>query len=400
MQVIYTGEEMPDVMVKSIFLAGPSLRPGQEKEMESWRKDALKILEDKGFTGTIFCPENKGFGFKDKDFNYDDQVEWEDKYLNLADCILFWIPRDLSLNEDGQIKLPAFTTNVEWGSWCDSGKVVFGAPKDAEKNTYLKHYAEKYNVPIGDTLTETLDNAIEMLGDGAEREGGARYVPLFIWQTDSFQSWYKAQTEAGNKLDKAELLYSFRPRFKNFVFLWILKVSVYIASEDRYKTNEFVLARTDISSVLLWSKGEDLQSSKIILIREFRSPANTEDGFIYELAGGSSPKKGTDPKDTAAEEILEETGFSINPKDLKFEQARQLLGTLSSHKSYLYSYQLEDDELEWFESQKGIVHGKEEDSERTFVEVKDVKTIIENNLLDWSSIGMVLSVLSFKFSTL
>ena len=35
MIIVYTGEEAPTKYSKSLFLAGPSLRPGQEKEMIS-----------------------------------------------------------------------------------------------------------------------------------------------------------------------------------------------------------------------------------------------------------------------------------------------------------------------------------------------------------------------------
>lgn len=385
--VVYTGEEMPDSFTKSIFLAGPSLRPGQEKEMESWRKDALEILEHKGFDGVVFCPENRDGKFE-KDFSYDNQIEWEDKYLNVADCIVFWVPRDLSKDSGGNLKLPAFTTNVEFGSWCDSGKVVWGAPPDADKNTYLEYYAEKYKVPMAESLTETLNNAMEMLQDGVEREGGERFVPLFIWKTPSFQTWYTAQKEAGNRLDSAKLLYNFRPGFKKNIFLWILKVDVYVAAEDRHKNNEFVLARPDISSVMMWRPTANLYT-EVVLVKEFRSPASTPDGFIRELPGGSADAT---PEETASEEIHEETGLYIDPSRLKFHQARQLAGTLLSHKSHLYSVELTEKEMEWLISQKDIVHGKEEDTEKTFVEIHSIEDLISKELVDWSTLGMILSV--------
>jgi hypothetical protein len=269
MEIIYTGEEMPESFTSSIFLAGPSRRPDQ-KEMESWRNDAIKILEDKGYDGVIFCPETRDGKF-DKDFDYDNQIEWEHKHLNIADCIVFWVPRDVSLDENGKLKLPAFTTNVEFGAWCDSGKVVFGSPPDLEKhkNKYLKYYADFYNVPSGETLTATLDEAMEMLEDGEERTGGERFVPLFVWRTPAFQSWYKAQKKAGNTLNHAELLYTFRPRYKSFVFLWILKVNVHVESEDRDKDNEFVLSRTDTSSVCLWYDvvGDSILDNSVVLIK-------------------------------------------------------------------------------------------------------------------------------------
>lgn len=390
MQVIYTGEEMPQSFTKSIFLAGPSFRPGQEKEMESWRKDAIKILEDIGYDGLIFCPENRDGKF-DNNFSYDNQIGWEEKYLNIADCIVFWIPRNLSLDNEGNIKLPAFTTNIEWGAWASSGKVVLGAPEDAEKMSYLKHYAEELNVPFSDTLTGTLREAMDKLGDGAERSGGERYVPLFIWELDSFQSWYQAQTNAGNSLEEARLLFNFRPRFKDFVFLWILKVKVYVSSEDRYKDNEFVLSRPDISAVCLWRQQGD--ETKVILIKEFRSSASTADGFIYELPSGSSHSP-INPEQTASEELFEETGFELDSSRLKKIKSRQLAGTLSAHKAHLYAAELSSEELEWFESEKDVAHGNQDESEKTFIEVRTIKDLLNNNLVDWATLGQLLSVIS------
>lgn len=394
MEVVYTGEEMPEKITKSIFLAGPT--PRNPDEVESWRPDAIRILKDKGFDGVVFAPENRDGVYKN---DYDDQIAWEEKYLNIADCIVFWVPRDLSLDSKDFPKMAAFTTNVEFGTWQDSGKIVFGAPEDAEKVAYLKHYCEKYNVPMSDTLTGTLDDAMDMLGEGSEREGGERYVPLFIWKQDSFQNWYKAQKEAGNRLEKAKLLFNFRPRFKDFVFLWVLHVEVYVASEDRIKNNEFVLARPDISSILMYREvdspqGDGIVDYEVVLVKEFRSPAATDDGFIRELPGGSSPKADEDPQDVAAEEVHEETGFYLEPERLKPVTKRRLAATFSAHKSHLYEVHLTEEEMKWFKSQDGIVHGKEEDSERTFIEVHNVYDLVQNNLVDWSTLGMILSVLA------
>lgn len=392
MKIIYTGEDIPDVINKSLFLAGPSLRPEQEDEIESWRNDAIKILEDKGYDGILFIPETRTGKFE-KDFDYDEQVEWEDRCLNIADCIVFWVPCDLSKDSHGNSKLPAFTTRVEFGAWCDSGKCIFGAPPNAEKVRYLQKYAEKYNAGNYDTLSDTLQAAMDMVKNGCDRTGGERYVPLLIWNTPSFQSWYKAQINAGNVLESAELLYSFRPGFKNFVFLWILKVAVYITAEKRSKTNEFVLARTDTSSVLLWYPSKSIEDCQIAIVKEFRSPAATEDGFIYELAGGSSHSTTDSPESTASKEVFEETGMMIDTNKLKFIQARQVCGTLSSHKCYLYSYELSKDELDWLKSQDGIVHGVEADTERSFVEVSSVKDLLDSSNLDWANVGQMLSVL-------
>jgi len=386
MQVVYTGEEMPQSFTKSIFLAGPTPRV---EEVPSWRPDALKLLDDMGYDGVVFVPEDREGGVH---LDYDHQIDWEDKYLNVADCIVFWVPRDISPDSTGFPKMPAFTTNIEWGTWADSGKVVLGAPEDAEKMMYLKHYAEEFKVPFTETLTETLKNAMDKVGEGAERSGGERYVPLFVWKLDSFQDWYQVQKDAGNTLEDAKLLFSFRPNFKDWVYLWILQVNIYVSEEDRFKTTDFVMARPDIPSVVMYNRAASWENTQIITIKEYRPTASTPDGFVHELPSGSS-NKAKDDKEIASEEVHEETGFYLKPDRLKAHEARQLAPTFSAHKSHLYSVELTDEEVEWFKSQKDIPHGVEKVSERTFVEVKTVQELLDENLVDWSTLGMIFSVL-------
>jgi len=143
--------------------------------------------------------------------------------------------------------------------------------------------------------------------------------------------------------------------------------------------------------VLLWKRGEPTLNSEIVLIREFRPPAATPDGFIRELPGGSA-KKEKDPLEVAAEEVHEETGFYIDPKRLKAHGARQLAGTLSSHKSSLFAAEITDEELDWFKSQKDVEHGLTKEGEHTFIEVSTLQKIIDDPITDWTTLGQILSV--------
>ena len=152
MELVYTLELPPKDFESSIFLAGPTPRSPQVK---SWRPEALTILNNKRYSGTIFIPEPRDGRFGE-DFDYNEQIEWEARGLELADCILFWVPRDLKT-------MPRFTTNVEFGLWVRSGKVVFGAPDNAPKTKYLRAYAAKYKVPSSNTLEQTVSDALNML---------------------------------------------------------------------------------------------------------------------------------------------------------------------------------------------------------------------------------------------
>jgi 8-oxo-dGTP pyrophosphatase MutT (NUDIX family) len=381
MQIVYAHEKAPQTITKSIFLAGPTPR---SQSISSWRPEALEILACEGYDGVVFVPEPRG-GEREKD--YIKQVEWEEKHLNMADCILFWIPRELK-------SMPALTTNTEFGVWQDSGKVVFGAPLEAEKVRYQHYYAAKLGVPISNSLQDTVCEALIFLKDGAKRIDGEREVPLHIWNTPCFQQWYGAQKTVGNRMDGAKVVWTFRVGLgRKFVFFWALHVNIHIVAENRNKTNEVVLSRPDISTVMMYQKATNLKDSIVVLIREFRSPAATCDGFVWEIPGGSSFKPGGNPLELAAAECGEETGLCIEPVRVKYHACRQLVSTLSSHKAHVFSVEITPEELDFLRKQKGIAHGVIEDTERTYVEVKKLGEIMEEEKVDWSMLGMILSVL-------
>lgn len=132
---------------KSIFLAGPTPRSA---DVKSWRPEAIAILERYGFSGTVLVPETADGEWR---HNYDDQIGWEWDGLNQASTIVFWCPRDL-------VEMPAFTTNVEFGLYAATSKVVYGRPDEAPKMKYLDALAQRYNIKIHNTLEQTILAAV------------------------------------------------------------------------------------------------------------------------------------------------------------------------------------------------------------------------------------------------
>lgn len=72
------------------------------------------------------------------------------------------------------------------------------------------------------------------------------------------------------------------------------------------------------------------------------------------------------------------------------------MGTLSIHKSHLYYVELNKEEIDYIKQLKDKSFGIEEDSEKTYVEVYKLRDILNNNLLDWSNIGMIMEILNKK----
>jgi len=133
--------------LNGIFLAGPCIREKHYGLFSNWRDDAIRIFKEHGFEGDIFSPEpfcKNG---------YENQIMWEEFHLTQAKVVMFWIPRQLDIN-------PAFTSNVEFGEWMKSGKVVLGYPSRAAKMGYLKFKADRYKIPVTDMLEPTVIEAI------------------------------------------------------------------------------------------------------------------------------------------------------------------------------------------------------------------------------------------------
>ena len=132
MNIIYSREPFNFNSGKTLFLAGPTPRSNKVK---SWRPEFIAILYELGFEGNVCVPEDRGEGVQ-VSCSYFDQIEWEHFGLNNSDVIVFWVPRNLD-------SMPAFTTNIEFGLYITSGRVIYGRPALAPKNKYLDYLYKK-----------------------------------------------------------------------------------------------------------------------------------------------------------------------------------------------------------------------------------------------------------------
>ena len=154
----FSDSPLPGSAPNSIFLAGPTPRGASPR---SWRVEALALLRTGGerlqedFPGAVFVPEPKE-GPTGKWPTPFDQMIWEQRALEMATCIVFWVPRNMK-------DMPGLTTNVEFGLYARSNKIVLGYPPDAEHMNYLRFCAGRFGISNWSTLEDTLYAATVMV---------------------------------------------------------------------------------------------------------------------------------------------------------------------------------------------------------------------------------------------
>lgn len=144
--VFYSNGVCPDEVPRtSIFLAGPTPR---RRDHTSWRPEAISFFDGWSAEATLYMPEwDTGEAMSD----YDAQIRWEWRHLDLCSVIMFWVPRKLP-------EFPGFTTNVEFGTYLAKrpDRVIYGRPPDSDKNRYLDElYREATGMTPCDSLEET-----------------------------------------------------------------------------------------------------------------------------------------------------------------------------------------------------------------------------------------------------
>lgn len=148
MQIIYTLQELPksNTAEKMVFLAGPTPR---SKRVKSWRPEALGWFVKYDYKGIVFFPEPQ-----DKSWDHlikDDVIKWELDACALSNAIMFWIPRKMKT-------MPGLTTNVEFGYWINSKRIIYGRPNDADSIVYLDYlYGEKFGEYPYDNLEKLVE---------------------------------------------------------------------------------------------------------------------------------------------------------------------------------------------------------------------------------------------------
>lgn len=378
---VQAGQQPPESWDASILIAGPV--PSSSSAATPWQPEVIALLRERWASDgrlVVFVPGVPEPG-GDRDNATRELIDWYDRAVDVADVVMFWWP-DVA---DPRLMSTSLV------AWNDSQRVVLGTPSHLPQSHYLLKYADRHAISTATTLAGIVSAALSKIGSGARRRAGEREVPLPIWRADSFQRWYAAQAAAGNTLVGARQVWTFSagPR-QRFLLYWALHVRVYVRAEDRVKSNEVVISRPDISTVVLYRRGATMDDTIIVLVREFRSSASTVDGFVHELPGGSGSAE-VGAVEQALRETEEETGLAIDVQRIQAYGSRQVAATMSAHHVHLFAAEITSDELAKLRATRLTPHGAG-DSEQTWTDITTFGEIRENSLVDWATLGMIARV--------
>ena len=143
---------------KIVFLAGPI------KGAPDWQSQAVKDFAD--IDVYLANPRRENV----VNFNLDMQVDWESKFLALADVIMFWIPAKES---DVAGRDYAQTSRFELAEWMAKThynhtriQVVVGIDDSFFGKSYIVKRLKTENVPVYSTYAETLSKVRSLLKSG------------------------------------------------------------------------------------------------------------------------------------------------------------------------------------------------------------------------------------------
>jgi 8-oxo-dGTP pyrophosphatase MutT (NUDIX family) len=385
MRVVHAGEAFPEEVTAALFLLGPDA----ERDAPPWWREALHHLEALGFDGEVFAPDARD---PTAPLPPEALRAWREQALQRSDHILVWAGETdwsagVSANPEWLMMMEA------WGFWKarDPARLMLVTSAATAFAEHLRQDARSLGIPVCDTLAGAC--RLAAAAGSANRQGGEVHVPLHVWRTASFQSWHKAQRDAGNSLCGGHVEWIFRLS-EQAVLYWAMQADLHVAAEDRHKANEVVLGRPDVAAVVLYCPASDWLQTEVVLVREFRSPARTPDGYHLGLPSGSSPANDQDALALAQSEVREETGLDVPATRLRRHPDRQLAGTLATYHAWLFSADLSPADIAAVRAREAAHHGYgvPAESERTYPCVRTVREILTEPSVDWSTIGMILAV--------
>ncbi len=167
MIVVYTLDPIPIGHGPSVFLAGPTQKPGPIRTV--WRMQALERLQAQKFRGVVFIPEfadGDFVGHKSRDHITDEMiVRWESKALAAATVQIFWLPLGIPIGSGDTMAGNTARLELGYAIAANPGRIVIGSPVGAQIPTWIPVQAQDREAAYLDktTIEQVIDEALNLI---------------------------------------------------------------------------------------------------------------------------------------------------------------------------------------------------------------------------------------------
>ena len=114
-----------------------------------------------------------------------------------------------------------------------------------------------------------------------------------------------------------------------------------------------------------------------------------QQGFVFELPGGSSFNADVDPIDIAVGELKEETGLGIGRERFRIIGKRQVAATIIANEAVLLAARLESEEMDEIAKKQRKKHGNIAKTEKTYPYIFTRQQIVDGNFVDYATLGQL-----------
>jgi hypothetical protein len=313
MQIVRYGQLFPQEISSSVYLIFLSNNKGG-----AWR--ALSQLSQ------ISQTDNLVVFLRDAEFEslLSGGTKWDKAATSVADYVVLWIDKGFSSGKSVVLE------DYIKGKTAIDKLIVVGQVKYLKtEGSFLRTYSDPPE------FVEFLSSHL-MVAKSPKRMQEV-FIPTVIWNSDIFQFWYCDQRILGNKLLEVESVDIIRSEFDSSrPYLWKLRLKIF-DSTKRVTVTKTIIGSPDMCSVVMLHVDES-GDIKVVFSR-----AGSEDS-LYLPYGMFSDYDAIVPIIDDLVKIKDDDSLDVNR--LRFLETRRVLGSLFMFSSYLYMYQLSQEEME------------------------------------------------------
>ena len=139
-----------------VFLAGPI------QGASNWQSQVIKIFSDYNDVISVTIANPRRDKLDKTEFNYDAQVNWESKYLDKADIIMFWLPKPAEIIEGRSY---AQTSRFELGEWFGKNpdRLVVGIEEGFDGERYIRKKLNDINITVYSSFKDTIKEVLRRI---------------------------------------------------------------------------------------------------------------------------------------------------------------------------------------------------------------------------------------------